>query len=338
MHQSPHYQINTLLGQKSSFFLLWRLPQTLAVELSLRKATFIGTFLLILLASFMESVATAKLKVIATTPDVAAITLAVGGEFIELDTIVPGGQNPHSVETKPSFVLKLNKSELLVTNGIGLEAAWLPGLLKSSKNLKIASGSRGYFELGSTIEPMQKEGAGTSKHHDHTHSLGNPHFTLDPLLVVKAARALSLRLIEMLPENSATIEKNFQTYEQKLKLASEAWTKRIQKAGVTKVVTFHESFNYFLKRFNIQLAGVLEPREGIPPTASHLMQTIKIAREQNISLILVEGYFDTKTAQRVVQEAKMSRVAHVQVSVSATPNLKTIEDVIEQIVKEIESK
>ena len=98
------------------------------------------------LASTLPVHAQGKLNVMTTVEDLAAIAREVGGDRVTVESIARGYQDPHFVEAKPSFILKLQKADLLVVVGRELEIGWLPPLITQSRNAKIQSGANGYLD------------------------------------------------------------------------------------------------------------------------------------------------------------------------------------------------
>src|SRR5206468_108067 len=101
-------------------------------------------FLLLLLLGFGLPAAQAKLNVVATTPDLAAIAKEIGGDKIELTTLAKPTEDPHFVDARPSFVVKLNHADVVIEGGAELEIGWLPALLDQSRNAKLAPGAAGH--------------------------------------------------------------------------------------------------------------------------------------------------------------------------------------------------
>src|SRR5947209_8381976 len=82
--------------------------------------------------------ALAKLNVVATTPDFGSIAKEIGGDLIDLTTLAKSTEDPHFVDAKPSFIVKLNRADVLIEGGAELEIGWLPALLDQSRNTKLA--------------------------------------------------------------------------------------------------------------------------------------------------------------------------------------------------------
>src|SRR6187401_69800 len=121
-----------------------------------------------------------KLSVVATTEDLAAIAREVGGDKITVESIARGYQDPHFVEAKPSFILKLQKADLLIAVGRELEIGWLPPLVLQSRNRKIQPGAEGYLDASLTASILEIPTGQLTRAMGDVHPQGNPHYWLDP--------------------------------------------------------------------------------------------------------------------------------------------------------------
>ena len=99
--------------------------------------------------------AQSKLTVIAATEDLASIGREVGGDRITIESIAKGYQDPHFVEAKPSFILKLQKADVLVVVGRELEIGWLPPLIQQSRNARIQVGAEGYLDASLNAQILE---------------------------------------------------------------------------------------------------------------------------------------------------------------------------------------
>src|SRR5262245_10794983 len=84
--------------------------------------------------------AESKLNIMTATTDLAALAQEIGGDKVQVESVARGYQDPHFVEAKPSFLLKLRKADLLIVVGLELEIGWLPPLITQSTNPKIQVG------------------------------------------------------------------------------------------------------------------------------------------------------------------------------------------------------
>ena len=119
------------------------------------------------------------INIIATTSDLAALVTEVGGDKVTVEALARGYRDPHFVEAKPSFVLKLNRADLLVV-GRELEIGWLPPLITQSRNAKIQPGADGYFDASLTAKILEIPTGQITRAMGDVHPLGNPHYWLDP--------------------------------------------------------------------------------------------------------------------------------------------------------------
>src|SRR6187401_2906922 len=122
-----------------------------------------------------------KLNVIATTEDLASIAAEVGGDHITVESIAKGYQDPHFVEAKPSFIVKLTKADVLILVGRELEIGWLPVLINQSRNSKIQQGAPGYLDASLQARILDVPSGQVTRAEGDVHPLGNPHYTTDPL-------------------------------------------------------------------------------------------------------------------------------------------------------------
>ena len=295
-------------------------------------------FSLVVLSGIFSSIANAKLNVVASTSDVGGLVATVGGDDINLEVIAKGTQDPHYIEPKPSYMVKVSRADLLVSNGLALETGWLPSLIQGGRNPKVNAGSRGYLDLGESADPMGVAKTAVSRAEGDVHPEGNPHFMVDPVRVSKLAMVVADRLGELDATKKQAFVDRAKAFQKQIETKMPQWQERIKKSGITKTITYHDDLAYFLKRFGIEAVGFLEPKPGIPPTANHILEIIDLVKKDKVGLILVENYFDTKIADRLAQDAPTAKVRVVGIAVGSEPGLKSITDVIDEIVTAIEKK
>ena len=246
--------------------------------------------------------AAGKLNVVTSTEDLAAIGREVGGDRVSIDSIAKGYQDPHFVEPKPSFLLKLQKADLLAVVGLQLEIGWLPPLITQSGNSKVQVGSRGYLDVSTVCEVLELPTGTVTRADGDVHPLGNPHYWLDPENARRIARAFKDKFSEMQPADAAYFDQHLKDFEQRLTEAEKRWDATMAPYKGRKVVTYHRSFPNFAKRFGLNIVDYVEPKPGIPPTPTHTLELINRMKQDNIKLILVEPYFDMRTPNSVAQQ------------------------------------
>ncbi|HTO76446.1 MAG TPA: metal ABC transporter substrate-binding protein, partial [Thermoanaerobaculia bacterium] len=234
--------------------------------------------------------------------DFAAIADAVGGSRIETFALARGYQDPHFVDAKPSFIIKLSRADLLIVAGLELEIGYLPPLLDQSRNDKIRAGSPGYLDASVGCEILQRPTTQVTRAMGDVHPYGNPHYWTDPNNGLVIARAIAAKLSELDPAGRADYDKNLAAFAAKLADKTKEWDAKMAPYAGTKVVTFHDSWPNFAKHFHLVVAGHVEPKPGIPPTPSHTLEIINLIQAEKIPVILVEPYFDRKTPDAIAEK------------------------------------
>ena len=252
-----------------------------------------------------------KLMVVTSTTDMAALAQEVGGDRIEVESIAKGYQDPHFVEAKPSFLLRLRRADLLIHVGLQLEIGWLPPLITQSGNPRIQMGAQGNLDASRFAEILEIPQGTVTRAEGDVHPFGNPHYWLDPDNGRRIARGIAGRLAELDPGNSAFFQQRFQDFDKRLSAAEQKWDADMKPWRGRKVVTYHRSFPNFAKHFGLDVIEYVEPRPGIPPTPGHTIEVIQLMKRENCKVILVEPYFDLKTPQSIGREAGAQVVVYL---------------------------
>ena len=248
------------------------------------------------------SAANAAVNVMASTEDLADLTRQVGGDKVKVESIARGYQDPHFVEAKPSFILKLAKADLLVVVGRELEIGWLPPLIQQSRNAKIQPGAEGYLDASLTAKILEIPTGQITRAMGDVHPQGNPHYWLDPGNGRHIAKAIADKLAKMAPADAAYFQSRYADFDKRLAEAEKRWDAQMAPYKGLKIVTYHRSWPNFTDRFGLDVIGYVEPRPGIPPSPSHTIDLIGEMKRQNVKLILVEPYFDLKTPNSIARE------------------------------------
>ena len=252
-----------------------------------------------------------KLNVVTSTTDLAALTQEVGGDKVNVESIAKGYQDPHFVEAKPSFLLKLRQADLLIAVGLQLEIGWLPPLITQSGNPRIQVGAPGYLDASQFSEILEIPQGTVTRAEGDVHPLGNPHYWLDPDNGRRIARGIANKLADMDTADGAFFQQRFQDFEKRLLAAEQKWDAEMKPYRGRKVVTYHRSLPNFAKHFGLDVIGYVEPRPGIPPTPSHTLELIQLMKRENCKIILVEPYFDLKTPQSIARETGAQVVVYL---------------------------
>lgn len=244
-----------------------------------------------------------KLKVVTSLSDLASLAEAVGGDRVEATSLAKGYQDPHFVEPKPSFILRLVRADLLVVVGRDLEAAWLPPLVQQSRNARIQPGARGYLDASLTARILDVPTGPVTRAMGDVHALGNPHYWLDPGNGRRIALEIASQLKALAPADAALFDRRLRDFDRRLTDAERRWDALMAPYRGVQVVTYHRSWSNFAERFGLDVVGYVEPRPGIPPTPAHTRDLVQAMRQANVRIVLVEPYFDLRTPNAIARDA-----------------------------------
>src|SRR5436305_8411781 len=171
----------------------------------------------------LSAQAASKLNVMSSTEDFAAIAREIGGDQIAVDSIAKGYQDPHFVEAKPSFLLKLQKADLLAVVGLQLEIGWLPPLQTQSRNAKIQVGGAGYLDMSQFCQILEIPTGQVTRAMGDVHPLGNPHYWLDPQNGRRIAKAFADRFVQMDKADAVFFQQRYGDFDKRLADAEKGW-------------------------------------------------------------------------------------------------------------------
>jgi len=272
--------------------------------------------------------AAAAINVITATEDLAALVREVGGDRIKVESLARGYQDPHFVEAKPSFVLKLHSADLLIVVGRELEIGWLPPLITQARNARIQPGGAGYLDASLHAHILEMPTGQITRAMGDVHPMGNPHYWLGPDNGRIIAKDIQNKLAELQPGDAAYFAQRYAEFDRQLAAAEARWKAAMAPYRGTKVVTYHRSWPNFVDAFGLDVMGYVEPKPGIPPSPSHTLELIQEMKRQNVKLILVEPYFDLKTPNNV-GNATGAKVLVMMPSVGGAPQIKTYFDLFD---------
>ena len=274
--------------------------------------------------------ASAQLRVVATTPDLAAVAREIGGNKVNVAALAKPTEDPHFVDAKPSFVVTLNRADALVEGGAELELGWLPPLLENSRNGKVAAGAPGRIVASEGIRLLEIPTSFDRSKGD-IHSLGNPHFMVDPVAAKTVARNIADHLSQIDPKNASTYSGNLAKFNSTLDAKLLGWQKQLAPYRGAKIVSYHRDFIYLAQRFGLIIVDELEPKPGIAPSPSHLAQVIGKMRANNVKVILVQPFQNRKTAETVARQTGAA-VLDTPQQPGAASNTNTYFDMMDYLV------
>ena len=251
--------------------------------------------------SFVSAQATAQLKVVATTPDLASVAREIGGDKVNVVALAKPTEDAHFVDAKPSFIVTLNRADALIEGGAELELGWLPPLLENSRNSKVAAGAPGRIVASEGLRLLEIPTSFDRSKGD-IHALGNPHYMVDPAAAKVVARNIAAHFAQLDPKNAAAYNANLARFNSRLDAKLAEWQKELAPYRGAKIVTYHRDFIYFAQRFGLTIVDELEPKPGIAPSPAHLAQVIGEMKRDNVKVILVQPFQNRKTAETVARQ------------------------------------
>jgi len=275
--------------------------------------------------------ASAQLRVVATTPDLASVAREIGGDRVNVVALAKPTEDPHYVDAKPSHIVTLNRADALIEGGAELELGWLPPLLENSRNSKISAGAPGRIVASEGVKMLEVPTSFDRSKGD-VHSLGNPHFMIDPVTVKIIARNIASHFAQIDPKNAATYNGNLGRFNAKLDAKYADWQKQLAPYRGARIVTYHKDFVYLAERFGLNVVDELEPKPGIAPSPAHLAQVIGKMKSSNAKVILVQPFQNRKTAETVARQTGAT-VLDISQQPGAVPNTTSYFDLMDNIVK-----
>lgn len=260
---------------------------------------FLKRFLALVLVAGTLS-AQAKLNVVVTTPDLASIAKEVGGDKVEITTLARPTEDPHFVDAKPSFIVKLARADALIQGGAELEIGWLPPLLAGARNSKLDPGSPGDIRCNQGIRMLEVPTT-LDRSQGDIHPAGNPHFMVDPENARIVAHTIAEAFAKLDSADSGTFRANEEKFVSQLTAKLGEWQQAFAPYKGRQLVAYHNSWPYFAQRFGLKSEIFLEPKPGIPPSPAHLADVIVKMKEEKAHVIIVDPYLNRRTAETVAR-------------------------------------
>lgn len=276
----------------------------------------------IILLLLMMLPAQAAIKILATTPEWAALARELGGDQVDVYAATSAFQDVHRVEAKPSLVARARSANLLVATGAELEVGWLPILLQESGNARIQPGNAGYFEAAPNLRLLEIPSA-VDRSMGDVHPQGNPHVHLDPHNVAAVAAALTARLMAVDGGNAKIYEARGNDFQLRWKSATARWEQQAAQLKGVPVVVIHRDQVYLCHWLGLREVAAIEPKPGVPPSSSYLAELVTKLGAAPPKFILRNAYNDSKAVDWLSARIQVP-VVLLPYSVGGTPAAKDL--------------
>src|SRR5689334_20202843 len=197
--------------------------------------------------SFISAQATAQLKVVATTPDLASVAREIGGDRVNVVALAKPTEDPHFVDAKPSFIVKLNRADAIVEGGAELEIGWLPPLLEGARNPKLDMGKPGHISCVEGVSLLEIPTA-LDRSKGDLHAAGNPHYMTDPMNAKVVAEHIASSFSQLDPKFADVFKANLKKFSDRLDAKMQEWQKALAPYKGKRIVAYHNAWPYFAKR------------------------------------------------------------------------------------------
>ncbi len=275
----------------------------------------------------------AKVNVFACEPEWASLAKEVGGDLVDVVSATNARQDVHYLRAKPSLLAAIRKADLVFCTGASLEIGWLPILLKKAGGPQVQLETAGSIMASDYVEKldvMQK----ADRSMGHVHPEGNPHVQLNPANIETLADVLANRLFTIDQTNAAVYGRNLKNFKKKWKAAMQKWDAEKAPLKGKKVVVYHSNWAYMLKWLGMEAVASLEPKPGLPPTASHLETVLRAVQGQNISAILVAP-FENKDAAQWLSEKSGLPIVLLPFTVGGSDNADDLVSLFDETLKRL---
>jgi len=313
-----------------------------------------------------------SMNIVCSFSDYASIAEYIAGDRANVSFIAHGEQDPHFVPPKPSYAMILSTADIWITTGMDLEM-WSTTLIDKARNKKIMDGEIGFVSVSDGINVLEKVGS-VDRTEGDVHLLGNPHINTGPLNWKVIAHNITIGLLKVDPANASLYQKNRDDFLDRVdralfgdklvelfggntlckllenktllsflendyegeKLIDHlgGWLKEALPFRGKRIIAYHKNWSYFSETFGLEILGYIEPKPGIPPSAKHVQQMIKLIQDQNINLMLVASYFEKKTSQ-MIEDKTGIKALYLPLFVQGVPgindNFQLIDYWIDQI-------
>ena len=287
-----------------------------------------------LVLALLTPAAQATLNVFACEPEWGDLTRSLMPEA-DITVATTAWQDPHYVEARPSLIAAVRRADLVVCSGASLEVGWLPALLQKSANRAVQKGEPGLFYATEQVTLHQP--------HDHVdrsmgdvHPEGDPHVHLDPDAVPVITEALARRMQQLAPDRAASIQRAYLSWRVNWNLQRDQWQQAAQPLEGLQLVVQHTSFDYLLRWLGVEAVIDLEPKPGLPPSASHLSKVLGHDRLADAEGILVASYQDDRPARWLSEQSGLPVLA-LPATVTDDAPTRTLPDLISHIIAQLES-
>ena len=289
---------------------------------------------LLLCVGILPSLASARpLHVVAAYPYIGDLVERIGGSNVRVFSLARGDYNPHVIIPRPSYIAHVRGADLLIINGAQLEIGWMPPLLRQANNPAVQTSEPGFLDLSQHVTLIDVP-TSVSREHGDVHPEGNPHFYLDPENILPIAKAIRNKLVQLDSRNAQYYEDRYREFSSLWERKLVEWAQKMAPLANARVVEYHKNYDYFLRRYKLQIAGTVEPLPGIPPTSKH-MQHLEVLLTSTPARFVLQDVYNPDDASRHLAEKLNITLVILPHDVNAVKETTGIVSLFDELVKRI---
>lgn len=272
-----------------------------------------------------------RLRILTTLPPLYSWTAQVAGDLAQVENLLPGDVGPHEFQFRPRDLEKLRQADLIIANGLGIEN-WMEDAIRNNAK----ESARRVVRTSDGLQPhliyhlpdFAVEGAESksSKGHDHDHDhdhdhageTGNPHVWLDPVFARHGVTNILRALQQADPARAAGYARNAEQYLETLRRLDADFAQLSREVKNRRLVTYHDAFPYFTRRYQLELVGVVQDVAGVEPSPKYLAALSRAIRREKVAAIFTEPQFNPRLVRRLSEDLKIP-VAELDVLETGKP-------------------
>lgn len=262
----------------------------------------------------------AEVNVVATLPWIGSLAKEIGKDRVNVTALVKPGQDPHFVEAKPSMTVAARNADIIMYNGLDLEIGYLPLIITSSRNPNIQPGQKGNLDCSRYVNAIEKLESADRGMGD-VHPLGNPHYHFSLENILHVTEGITEALSQIDQNNAKFYSANLTEFRNRFKEKQREWNGKASKLNGKKFIAYHKLFEYLAKGFGFGIIGYVEPKPGIPPSASHIKRLIELIKQERPDAILTTPSYGLQESESLAKKTGI-RVIILPQDVGATDTAK----------------
>ncbi len=290
-------------------------------------------YVVVVLASAIATQAQAAVDIFTCEPEWAALADEIGGDKVKTFSATSAFQDAHFIQAKPSLLARVRRAELVFCTGAGLEIGWLPILLRQSGNNAVNIGTDGFLDASQSVTLLGAPSSADRSEGD-VHPYGNPHFQLDPRNIGKVATTLTARLRRIDPANADYYQARYDAFAKKWTEALARWQQEALPVQGMEVMVHHSAWIYLENWLGIVDVGQMEPKPGLPPTASHLSELLAIAKTHNVRAFIRAAYQSPRAADWLADRTGLPDII-IPHTIGATDETKDLFTLYDDIIRRL---